>query len=58
MAVRIISTDDGDASGGDVDGNSQQLRSRCRVAQISDDGWQEEADPIERGNDTPVHWFQ
>jgi hypothetical protein len=39
MAVRVISTDDGDASGGDVDGNRQQLRSGCRVAKIPDNGW-------------------
>lgn len=58
MAVRVVSTDDGEGGGGDVDGDRQQLRSGCRVTKISDNRWQEEANSIERGHNPPVHCFK
>lgn len=46
MAVRVIGTDDGDGGRSDIDGDGQELCSRCRVAKIFDDGWQEETDAV------------
>lgn len=55
MAVRIVGTDDGHGCSGDVDGDGEELGGRGGVAEVPDDGREEERDSIQWGNDSPVH---
>lgn len=50
-AVRQPREDDGEDGGRDVDGHRQQLRRAGGVAQVLDDGGEEETDPVEGADD-------
>ena len=55
MAIRVISTDDGDGGSGDIDGHREKLGGGGCIAEIFDDGWKEERDSIQRAHNSPVH---
>lgn len=55
VGVGVEGHKDGEERGGDIDRDCEELGGGGFVAELGDDGGEEEGDTVERADDTPVH---